>query len=95
VNTSLPEKSDNELLTIARNYASQHFPGWEDFPYWQGKILGKIKHTVYNKIVRSRIIAFCPYFINNNGNKIIFAPAACSMKIEPYEGNIISFFLDV
>lgn len=90
VDTNLPEKSDNELLTLARNYASQYFPGWNDFPYWQGSIIGRIKSSGYNKIVRSKIIEFNPYFYFN-GNKILFAPAGISIRIEPYQGNIISF----
>lgn len=91
VNTSLPEKNNDELLTIARIYASQHFPGWQDFPYWQGKILGRIKDSGYGKVVRSRIITFMPYFMNSNGEKIVYAPAGCTISIEPYEGRIISF----
>lgn len=91
VNTNLPEKSDNELLALAQNYASQHFPGWQDFPHWQGKIMGRIKDSGYGKTVRSRIITFCPYFVNDYGDKIVFAPAGCSVRIEPYEGNIIAF----
>lgn len=91
VNTDLPEKSDKELLTLAQNYVSQHHPGWKDFPHWQDRIMGRLKSSGYGKTVRSRLIAFCPYFVNDNGEKIIFAPAGCSIQIEPYEGNIISF----
>ncbi|MER3500878.1 MAG: hypothetical protein C4295_05250 [Candidatus Fervidibacterota bacterium] len=90
VDTNLPEKSDNELLTLARIYASQHFPGWNDFPYWQGRIMGRIKSSGYNKIVRSKIIVFKPYFYFNE-NKIFFEPAGISIQIEPYQGNIIAF----
>lgn len=90
VNTNLPEKSDNELLTLARNYASQNFPGWNDFPYWQSRLMGILKISGYNKIVRCRLIAFKPYFYFN-GNKIFFEPASIGIQIEPYQGNIISF----
>ena len=91
VNTNLPEKSDDELLTLARNYASQNFPGWQDFPNWQGKIMARIKDSGYGKTVRSRSIAFAPYFVNSDGEKIMFEPAGCNVGIEPHEGNIISF----
>jgi hypothetical protein len=91
VNTNLPEKNDKELLTLAQNYAILNFPGWSDFPFWQSKIVGRIKKSGYGKTVRTRIIWFQPYFVNDNGNKIIFAPAACTVCIEPYEGHIVSF----
>lgn len=91
VNTNLPEKSDKELLTLAQNYAISNFPGWNDFPFWQSKIAGRIKESGYSKIVRTRTIWFQPYFVNDNGDKIIFAPAACTVRIEPYEGRIVSF----
>lgn len=91
VNTNLPEKNDKELLTLAQNYAISNFPGWNDFPFWQSKIAGRIKESGYGKIVRTRIIWFQPYFVNDNCDKIIFAPAACTVCIEPYEGHIISF----
>jgi hypothetical protein len=91
VNTNLPEKNDKELLTLAQNYAILNFPGWNDFPFWQSKIVGRIKESGYGKIVRIRIIWFQPYFVNDNGDKIIFVPAACTVCIEPYEGHIVSF----
>jgi hypothetical protein len=91
VNTNLPEKNDDELLTIAQNYASKNFPGWEDFPHWQGIIYGKFKHSGYGKTVRSRLICFYPYFVNDRGDKIIFAPAGCSIRVEPHEGRVLSF----
>ncbi|MCS7277979.1 MAG: hypothetical protein NZ531_03930 [Aquificaceae bacterium] len=91
VNTNLPEKSNDKLIALARNYASQNFPGWQDFPHWQGKIFGRIKNSGYGKTVRSQVIGFVPYFINDKGEKIIFEPAGCNVQIEPYEGNIISF----
>lgn len=81
VNTNLPEKSDDELLTLARNYASQNFPGWQDFPHWQGKIMGKIKESGYNKVIRARVIWFLPYFVNDYGDKIVFAPAGAVWKL--------------
>ncbi len=91
VNTDLPEMSDDELLALARDYASQHFPGWNDFPYWQGKIAARIKASGYGKTVRVRIVAFHPYFVNDKGDKIMFTPASISIGIEPHRGNVISF----
>lgn len=91
VNTNLPEKSDSELLALARNYATQNFPGWQDFPHWQGVIYGRIKNSGYGKTVRTRLVSFSPYFVNDNGEKVLFAPAGCNVQIEPYEGSVISF----
>ncbi|MCS7192850.1 MAG: hypothetical protein NZ937_07715 [Armatimonadetes bacterium] len=91
VNTNLPEKSNDELIAIARNYASQHFPGWQDFSHWQGRIRGRVKDSGYGKTVRSYLVSFCPYFVNGNGDKIIFAPAGCNVRLESYEGKVVSF----
>ncbi len=98
--TDLPMKSEQEIIAIARQYAQQQVPQlFKEFPNLELVIRQRKEHAV--KFVDGKaqilkeairyIVGYQPYFLNSSGKKIIYAPAGCSVSVEPYEGKIVHF----
>lgn len=98
--TDLPMKSEQEIITIARQYAQQQVPQlFREFPNLELEI--KQRKALAVRFVDGEaqilkeaiqyIVGYQPYFLNSSGKKIIYAPAGCSVSVEPYEGRIVHF----
>jgi hypothetical protein len=90
--------SVEQMVQIAKQYAQQHWPYWNEFPLkmiqyttdrrarWNEVTLEYDKDEVYCLAVR-----FTPYFVNSSGIKIPYLAAHCFVVVEPYEGSIVDF----
>jgi len=98
VDRSRPPLSVEQMVQIAKQYAQQHWPHWNEFPLkmiqyttdriarWNEVTLEYDKDEVYCLAVK-----FTPYFVNSSGIKIPYLAAGCRVVIEPYEGSIVAF----
>lgn len=90
--TDLPEKSEAEIIHIARDYAIQHFPYFNEFSEWETTVTPFHVETFQGKEATEYIVSFTPYVTNKLGVKIPVLTTICSVDIDPYEGKVIGFY---
>ncbi len=90
--TDLPKKSEAEIIQIARNYANQYFPHFNEFSEWEITMMPDYVATQQIQEVIEYIVSFIPYVTNEFNIRIPVLTTLCSVGVDPYEGKVISFY---
>lgn len=88
-----PMLSIDQIKNIALNYARQHFPHWNEFPYWEFGFVYPLTATNWDNTKEALIyiVSLGPYFINDAGQKIPVLTTGIGVSVDPYSGEVVGF----
>ncbi len=92
--TDLPLLNEDQIKSIAFNYAQRHFPHFNEFPNWEITLQkGKVEDLIFGtgKVAIHYLFDLHPFVTNPQGQKIPVLTTHCSVSVDPYTGEVIGF----
>lgn len=92
--TDLPLLSEDQIKSIAFNYARRHFPHFNEFPNWEITLQkSKVEDLIFGteKVAIHYLADLYPSVTNPQGQKIPILTTHCGVGVDPYTGEVIGF----
>jgi len=92
--TDLPEKTEDEIRSIAWNYVQQHFAPLSEFPHWDVRLERTLESDLFfntGKKAAVYDVDFSPYVFSAAGQRIPVLTTSCRVSVDPYTGQVLGF----